>query len=164
MDVDEIRHRAMNLLVRREHARFELLGKLIRRGFDATACEAVLDELVAQNALSDERFAEAYVNYRRERGFGPARISEELRKRGVSDALREQYCAATDADWADRARGLRIRRFGEQSAVDYQQRARQARFLSQRGFTGAQISTALATGEGTSAIDTSVADDVTYDE
>ena len=129
--------------MRREHSRFELLGKLTRRGFDAEACERVLDELIAENALSDERFAEIYVNYRRERGFGPLRIGEELRKRGVGDALRDAFCAPNDADWTARARALRRRRFGDEAPVDFHERARQSRFLTQRGFTGAQISTAL---------------------
>jgi len=133
----------MSLLVRREHSRVELLGKLTRRGFDAAACEGVLDALVEENALSDERFAELYVNYRRERGFGPQRIGEELRKRGVSDALREAYCQAGDTDWTLRARALRARRFGEPAPDEYRERARQGRFLSQRGFTAAQVSAAL---------------------
>ena len=133
----------MRLLVRREHSRHELLGKLTRRGFDAAACERVLDELVSENALSDERFAELYVNYRRERGFGPLRIREELRKRGVGDRLRDAFCSPTDADWIARVRSLRNRRFGDQAPLEFQQRARQARFLTQRGFTAAQVSAAL---------------------
>jgi regulatory protein len=143
-EVDEIRKRALSLLVRREHSRFELLGKLTRRGFEAVLCEGVLDALIAENSLSDERFAEVYVNYRRERGFGPLRIGEELRKRGISDALREEYCASTSVDWSARARALRSRRFGEEVPTEYRERARQARFLTQRGFTTAQVSGALA--------------------
>jgi regulatory protein len=133
----------MSLLVRREHSRYELLGKLTRRGYDSAACEAVLDDLISENALSDHRFAELYVNYRRERGFGPLRIREELRKRGVSDSLRDEFCVPTDADWAVRVQALRRRRFGEVAALEFDERARQARFLSQRGFTGAQVSAAL---------------------
>ena len=133
----------MNLLVRREHSRCELLAKLQRRGFEAAACESVLDRLVAENALSDGRFAEVYVNYRRERGFGPLRIREELRKRGVSDALREAYCPSSDSDWTRRAKALHSRRFGQAVPVEYRERVRQARFLTQRGFTAAQVSTVL---------------------
>ncbi|MFT5172532.1 MAG: regulatory protein [Gammaproteobacteria bacterium] len=133
----------MSLLVRREHSRFELLGKLTRRGFDGGACEGVLDELITENALSDERFAELYVNYRRERGFGPLRIGEELRKRGVGDALRAAFCSPTDADWTARVQALRRRRFGDEAPLDFHERARQTRFLTQRGFTGAQVSAAF---------------------
>jgi regulatory protein len=142
-DIKEIRHRAMSLLVRREHSRVELLGKLTRRGFDAAACEGVLDSLVEEDALSDERFTEHYVNYRRERGFGPQRIAEELRKRGVSDVLSDAYCQIGDKDWSLRACALRARRFGESAPDEYLERARQGRFLSQRGFTAAQVSAAL---------------------
>ena len=135
----------MRLLVRREHARDELLRKLIRRGFESSICDTVLDELVAEGALSDERFAHAYVNYRRERGFGPLRIHEELRKRGIDADLRECSCPISDPEWITRACALRYKRYGAAVPSDYADRVQQSRYLTQRGFNASQVSIAVQT-------------------
>jgi hypothetical protein len=83
--------RALGLLARREHARGELEFKLASGGVEADAIRRVLDALEARGLLSEERFAEQFVRSRRNRGQGPRRIREELRRRGIGDA------AATEA-------------------------------------------------------------------
>ena len=143
---DDIRTRALNLLARREHSRRELGDKLSRRGVAADALSAVLDALEGEGLLSDTRFAAAYVESRAGRGFGPVRILEELRQRGVDAARREAACDAGAAEWRERARAARRKRFGEALPGSYRERARQARFLTQRGFSHAQVAAALGSG------------------
>ena len=82
-----IRRTALDLLARREHSRFEMLRKLKLRGAATDPCEAVIDQLQEDGLISDSRFCEVYVHARVQRGFGPQRLGEELRERGVNDAL-----------------------------------------------------------------------------
>ena len=94
-----IRRSAMDLLARREHSYAELQRKLRQRGAPSDLAEIELDRLVEDGLLSDERFCEAYIYARSQRGYGPARLREELRQRGVSESLVERSLAEADQDW-----------------------------------------------------------------
>jgi len=98
--------------------------------------ESLLDGLVAQGYLSDERFAEAYVRSRLERGFGPLRIRAELRERGVADALVEVMLQPVADRWLEIMRAAHDKKFGDRPARDQRERLRRARFLEYRGFPG----------------------------
>ena len=134
----QIRLRAMDLLARREHLRGELAGKLRRRFGEAAAGEidAALARLEREGLLSDRRFAEAYVRSRVDAGRGPRRIREELRRKGAALALAEQAVAACGADWLAVARRARRKKFGDEMPCDFNEKARQMRFLAYRGFAG----------------------------
>lgn len=149
----DIRLAAMDFLARREHSRHELLQKLQRRFVKAnakenadlsvdasieTSVESVIDELAEENLQSDERFAEAYVRQRSQRGYGPLRIRQEMREKGLSDELVSNYLVDSSLNWADIAKGVREKKFGAAIESDYQARAKQMRFLQYRGF-GAEI-------------------------
>ncbi len=125
---------AVGLLARREHSRVELQRKLAQRGFVAAEIETLLDRLAAQRLQSDERFSESYVRMRQGRGYGPQRIRAELRERGVADALVEQALATQATADMPRIDDIWQRKFSGQYPQDYRERARQMRFLQQRGF------------------------------
>ncbi len=131
--------KAVDLLARREHSRFELRGKLRSRGFDADAIDEALDTLVERGWLSDSRFAEAYVRSRRERGEGPLRIARALRDRGVPDEIAARYLDADATAWGEIARRAWEKRFGGCPPESPGDRARQQRFLLRRGFSHAHI-------------------------
>ncbi|MEH6490677.1 regulatory protein RecX [Halopseudomonas sp.] len=134
-----IRRSAMDLLARREHSYRELLRKLRQRGATTAAAEVELDRLVDDGLLSDERFCEAYVYSRSQRGYGPARLREELRQRGVAELLVEKTLAEAQWDWQALARQVFSKRFPEGEACDAAERAKQLRFMQYRGFSGFQL-------------------------
>jgi regulatory protein len=135
---------ALRLLVRREHSAQELRYKLIGRGYSTDLAEQVVAGLREEGALSDCRFAENYTLARFERGFGPVRIQAELRERGISSELAGGAVAVPAFDWALSAYRQRRKRFGDAAPKDFAERARQMRFLQQRGFDTEQIRYALA--------------------
>jgi len=130
---------ALRLLARREHSERELRHKLTGRKFGDDIIDTVVAELVAQGLLSDRRFADAYARGRYERGFGPLRIQAELQERGVTADLVRETLAELSGDWLDSAIRQRSKRFGAEPPGDRGERAKQMRFLQQRGFTGDQI-------------------------
>lgn len=135
---------AMRLLVRREHSTLELRRKLNDRGYAPAVTESVIVALLESGALSDRRFADLYAQGRFERGFGPVRIGVELRERGVDAALIEATLEGyTASDWHMSARRQRRKRFGADRPAVYAERARQMRFLQQRGFSAGQIRAVL---------------------
>ncbi len=127
--------RALNLVAWREHSAQELRAKLVRRGISSTLTDAVVEGLVENGLLNESRFVECFVQSRVERGYGPLKINAELQARGIQDGL-----PAQSIDWVALAQGARVRRFGAEHPRDYRERARQMRFLQQRGFDGNQIS------------------------
>jgi len=142
VDPRAIREAAVGLLARRDHATRELERKLQERGFDAEAITAVLTELTAQHFLDDERYVEHFIAYHAARGQGPMRIASELRQVGVTAESIDRQLGAV-ADWRERARTVRRKKFGAGLPKDFKGRARQARFLEYRGFLADHIRAAL---------------------
>ena len=128
-----IRRAAMNLLARREHGHVELVRKLRLRGADAEMIEVELQRLTDDGLLSEERYLESYVRSRANAGRGPARIREELAQRGLSRELIEQALTEADVDWQAQLQDVWQRRFSGQ-ITDLKDKARQGRFLLQRGY------------------------------
>ena len=134
---------ALRLLARREHSALELRHKLAARRFGDELIDPLLAELGERGLLSDRRFADAYVRARFERGFGPLRIQSELQERGVPADLTARTLAELGGDWVESATWQRDKRFGVAPPGDARERAKQMRFLQQRGFTGEQIRAVL---------------------
>lgn len=134
-----VRKKAMDLLMRREHAVVELQKKLIAKDYDADIVAEVVEQLANEGLVSDARFTEAFVRYRTNNGRGPQRIRSELRERGVNEKIQAAYLDMRDSRWLERAKQVRCKRFGNAPPEDFKERARQARFLQYRGFTSEQI-------------------------
>lgn len=136
-----LKARALKYLSAREHSRLELTRKLSRYAQEGDDVEALLDALEAAKLLSQSRFSESLV-HRRAARFGNNRILSELQTHGIdSDALSD-IKASLSQDEAARAREVWRRKFGQPSA-DAAERAKQMRFLQQRGFSHSAIQAAL---------------------
>ena len=133
----------MGWLARREHSCAEVVAKLVRKGCDARIAAQVAAELTAKNFLSDERLAEVVVRSRRRRGYGPMRIRRELQQKGLTDEAVERWSDPKSKDWLTELERVRLKKFGSRPPDNYAERAKQARFLQQRGFTYEQIQQAL---------------------
>ncbi len=142
---DALRECALRLLARREHSRQELSDKLASLAEDAEQLAALLDDLTEKDLLSDQRYADTRLKARAAR-FGDARLTHELRAKGVADEL-VSALLKDGTNELTRARRVWQRRFGEQAtaASDLAERARQARFLTGRGFSGETIRYLLRT-------------------
>ena len=130
-----VRNKAMDLLARREHSEHELRQKLKLREFDNDEITAAIDSLQRDNLLSDERFTESYVSQRFNAGFGPLKIRYELRQKGISESLTDEFLEAYADRWDRLMQQQRVRKYGEAIPADYNQRMKQARFLQNRGFS-----------------------------
>lgn len=120
-----------------------MAGKLRARGYPEEDVAALVARLADGGLVSDARFSAAFVRSRSERGYGPLRIAYELRRRGVDDDVAGMALAPHEAEWPGRARRVRRKRFGANPPIEARERARQMRFLEQRGFDHAQVRAAL---------------------
>jgi regulatory protein len=136
---EQLKARALRHLVRREHSRAELARKLAPFAESEQCLAAVLDLLLSKRQQSDERFASERARVL-SRKFGPAKIRQDLKARGIEATLVERLAAGTDDVQA--ARTILARRFPAQ-ASSAQERARRMRFLQGRGFSYETIHRAL---------------------
>ncbi|MFO1372538.1 MAG: regulatory protein RecX [Candidatus Competibacteraceae bacterium] len=134
-----IRAKALELLARREHSRLELRQKLLQRGYPAQHVEPVLDQLVEERLLDENRYAELYACARADKGYGPLRIARELRERGVPEDVVTATLTTLDECWLPKLRELHRKRFKSLVPADTAGRIQQTRVLRQRGFTLDQI-------------------------
>jgi regulatory protein len=130
----DIRLAAMNLLARREHSAWELRRKLKPRFSDQALLDEQLTRLAEQNLQSDSRFAESYARQRVSRGYGPVRLQEELRERGVSREDIAITMEEIEVDWYAHAIEVMQLKFGTLPAKEIKEKARRARFMQHRGF------------------------------
>ena len=125
---------AMGLLARREHSELELNRKLQQKGFDEESTGQIIETLRSNNLLSNERFAETYINMRKQRGYGPLRIAQELKERGVDADMSAAYLDELAGEW----RGIMVqqyrKKYGNELIDEYKEKAKRMRFLQHRGY------------------------------
>jgi regulatory protein len=120
----------------------ELQRKLSAKGFTEIAIDVELARLAAENLQDDNRFAQSYIRYRARRGYGPVKIRIELNQRGIDEVCSAPLIEQSEIDWRERIQTAWQKKFGR-AASSFEERAKQARFLRYRGFTGDQISVLL---------------------
>lgn len=136
-----LKARALRYLSAREHSRLELARKLTRHLQEGDDLDQLLDWLVAQKFLSDSRFAESLVNRRAAR-FGSSRILSELQTHGLDDDAVSTLRISLLEDENERAFQVWEKKFGT-VATSHEERAKQMRFLQQRGFSHSAIQLAI---------------------
>jgi regulatory protein len=134
-----LKARALRLLARREHSRQELARKLAPHAESPEVVETVLGELQQKKQLSDQRYAEERARWLA-RKYGAAKIRHDLQAKGIAAALIEGLPAQDDLE---RAKAILARKY-RAPAASLQEKAKRARFLHSRGFSGDVIRRALS--------------------
>ncbi len=130
----------MDLLARREHSRLELYQKLKKKKFEPNIINAELDKLSDEGLQSDERFAEAFLRSRIDKGKGPNIILSELLQRGVDELLVSNVLESiSEGQWCEVAYETMNKKLGNESELDYDKQLKLMKFLNNRGFTRSQI-------------------------
>ena len=132
-----LKGRALKLLASREHSRAELERKLKTHEQEPGTLKRALDELQARGFIDEQRVADSVLN-RRAATLGASRIRQELQAKGLDAQRVAEAVAGLKATELERAREVWRKKFGELPA-DAGSRAKQARFLAARGFSGEVI-------------------------
>ncbi len=139
----EIERVLVRYLARRDYSRLELSRRLIAKGYAIESITKGIDELAEKGYQSDERFSEHFIRYRANACYGPFRVKQELREKGISSHLIEQSLQANNIDWFDLALRAKKKRFGTIVESDLNLRAKQVRYLKHRGFDQEHIQYAI---------------------
>ena len=140
--LSELWAKAMAALARREHSAFEIRQKLKLKA-TPDLIDELLDALLHDDLLSDERFAHMLCRSRFNRGVGPVRIAHELKQHQILAEWSGQAMAEYEGQWVEHLRALNVRKYGDVLPDDYKAWAKRARFFQGRGFTTEQIQQAV---------------------
>lgn len=132
------------MLGRRDHSAEELTQKLRKRGFQDSAIASVLYLLESKDLLNPFRFAEQYLRYRANKGFGPIKIERELHHKGVDRAVIDRVMATWAGDWEEVLVGVYNKKYSETEPDSETEWRKRARYLVQRGFSSEQIGKILS--------------------
>lgn len=132
---------AANIIGSRALSKKELTERLVKKGNDASDAQAAADWLEDIGAVNDAEYAAALVRHYGGRGYGPARVREELRRRGVDRALWEDAMAEMPeaAEILDQLIQKKCR--GELS--DLREKKRVSDALLRRGFGWGEVKAAM---------------------
>lgn len=135
--------RAVRILAVRDHSEQELrrklsapvMGKNGPEEIDATAddYERVIAWCHEHHYLDDERFVMRFIASRSRKGYGPARIRQELNQKGISRESTEKAMRECEIDWSEMAREQAVRKYGEPLLQTFQKRLRYSAFCSIAG-------------------------------
>lgn len=137
------RNRALRLLAAREYSRFQLQQKLYSSDAEIDL-NLILDELEQEGYLSEQRFTESFIRMRIGRGQGLVRIRFELQQKGIKPDMIDACLDAMNIDSYELATALYLSKYGANTtALGLKEKAKRARFMSQRGFSSEEIKQVL---------------------
>lgn len=129
---------AFAYLSRRARTSAEMRQKLDRSGFGSEVVDAVVQRLTELHYLDDREYAQRYVASRLDRKYGPRRIVQELRRRGITPTLAEEAVSSAEQTFDVRAQARTLaqnRAMRLQGETDERKRKKKIYdFLVRRGY------------------------------
>ncbi len=147
LDLDSKRARSMllKMLTYRSRSIKEAIDYLKNKGFTDDTCEAIISEMINYGYLNDEKFADNFISYRKNQGYGILKVRHELIIKGIDRDLIEEKLDASFSrdDDLDRIKALLEKRISLKQEINDRWVKRQAAFLKRRGFQDSLILTIL---------------------
>lgn len=125
---------ALRLLVRREHGALELCRKLEQKGFSQSEAKSALEACQRLELQSDSRYVENYSRSRIHQGYGPLRIIQELKNKGIDSDLIHETLSHEAEHWNDHALRVWKKKCKGQQEFTYDDLQKMQRFMLYRGF------------------------------
>jgi regulatory protein len=136
--------RAIRILAMRDHSEKELRRKLVAPVLTKNGPEPIdappeeVDKVVAwcqeSSYIDDARFTRQFIASRSRKGYGPARIRQELNQKGIGRADIDQSMYDCEIDWMALAREQAERKYGEPLPTVFAEKVKVQRFLLNRGY------------------------------
>lgn len=133
---------AANMIGSRALSKKELTKRLVRKGSGESDAQAAADWLEDIGAIDDAGYAAALVRHYGGRGYGPARVREELRRRGVERELWDAAMEEMPEPEEVLEQLIQKKRRGDLS--DPKEKKRVSDALMRRGFSWSDIRSAMS--------------------
>ena len=143
-DYARLLDRAIRILAMRDHSEQELRRNLAAPVMSKNGPEAlnvtpeevdkVVEWCIENRYLDDERFVRQFIASRSRKGYGPARVRQELKQKGISRETIESAMRECVIDWAQLAKEQAQRKYGEPLPTVFAEKVKIQRFLLYRGY------------------------------
>ena len=143
---DEAFARALRYLGYRARSVAEVKNYLRQRGGTDAVVDATIEKLRGFNFINDETFARDWALSRAQsQGYGPRRIEQELKTKGVVDAVIRAVVKEIfdQEDEEKRARKILEKKFSSENFQELRVLRRAVAFLQRRGYSSKVIFTLL---------------------
>ena len=132
---------AANMIGSRALSKKELTRRLVKKGSDEANAQAAADWLEDIGAVDDAGYAAALARHYGGKGYGPARVREELRRRGVDRSLWDE--ALEELPEAAEVLDQLIRKKCRGDLSDPREKKRVSDALLRRGFAWSDVKAAM---------------------
>lgn len=139
--ISHAKDKAVRLVSSRPRSKKQLTRKLVEHGAATEEAQAAVDWLEELGVVDDAAYAAALVRHYSARGYGAARIRQELRHRGVDRDLWEEALSQLP-DSSELLPAL-VRKLSRGDLSDPRQRKRVQDALLRRGFSYEEIRQAM---------------------
>lgn len=126
---------AVRLLARREHGAIELCEKLQKKGYNSTEAKEALDRCLELGLQSDARFVESYSRSRIRQGYGPVKIKQELKSKGIDSDLIQSELDKEQDNWLSYALDVWQKKTRGQLDWSFNEIQKHQKFMLYRGFS-----------------------------
>lgn len=128
------------LLARRDYSEYQIRCKMQAKAFSEQEIEEALAFFQGKNWQSDLRFAENYLYSRANKGYGLARIKQELKQKGVQSDVIQIALELVEIDWFALAKKTLSKKFPNyQCTKDIKQKQKIWRYMLSHGFNSEQF-------------------------
>ena len=132
MDIDASKALALRILGSRSLSSREIEKRLVAKGQSADAAQETVKWLMEIGAVDDKEYADSIVRHYTMKGYGLARIKQELFKRGIEREMWEEALECIEG-MADAAYDFAKKRLASSSDKDDIRRMTQT--LQRRGYS-----------------------------
>lgn len=127
-----------SLCARAEHCQYEMTAKMRRWEMSDEAQARVMQRLVSEHYVDDERFARAFVNDKiRYNKWGRRKVEQALWMKRIDDDIRQRVLdEVDDSEYINVLRVLlKQKRRATKAASDYEMNQKLVKYALSRGFT-----------------------------
>ncbi|MFO7819775.1 MAG: RecX family transcriptional regulator [Halanaerobacter sp.] len=134
----EAKEAAFNLLSYRQRSIGELKERLLNKGYEIEIVQQVINILKRLDYLDDQEFAITWVKDRITKGYGPYRIRQQLKEKGIDtrvieSSLEQEYSSQLEYDLALELAAKKMSRYRDK---DYHERRyKLSKVLERKGFS-----------------------------
>ena len=134
----EAKEAAFNLLSYRQRSVAELKERLLNKGYKIEVVQQVINILERLDYLDDQEFAISWVKDRITKGYGPYRIRQQLKEKGIDtrvieSSLEQEYSSELEYDLALELAAKKRSRYRDKD--HYERRYKLSKVLERKGFS-----------------------------
>lgn len=133
--LDDVYHRALSLVAKREYNSHTLSVKLSQVGAPPAHIDEVIQQFLEKRWIDESRYCELFMRAQLNKGHGLMRIKQDAQQKGIAQDVLNKALGTLEIDWFQLAREAYNKRFLNKPVADIKDKQKRIRYLQYRGFS-----------------------------